>query len=250
MRQRWLLSVVGILAFTLPLRAQDWPQWRGPSRDGAVPATNTPSAWPVSFTQAWRVDVGEGYASPVVAGARVFIHSRNDPAEIVTAIDLASGKVAWQQRYDAKFTKNQYATTMAKGPNATPLVAGTRVFTLGVTGILTAWDVATGRQLWRQDYSAQIDTSKLFCGTAASPLLVNGSLVVQVGSDTKGGKVFALDPATGAARWTWTGLGPGYGSPVVVDVAAMKQIVTMTEGSVIGLDAATGKSALVDAVSR
>src|SRR6476620_8298814 len=151
MSHRGFLSVIRVVLFTLPLLAQEWPQWRGPSRDGAVPPANAPSTWPASFNRAWRVDVGEGYASPVVAAGRVFIHSRTDPAEIVTALDLATGKVTWQQRYDAKFTKNQYAAAMAKGPNATPLVAGTRVFTLGVTGILTAWDAATGRQLWRQD---------------------------------------------------------------------------------------------------
>jgi len=223
------------------LVAQDWPQWRGPSRDGAVAAANVPSAWPASFSRAWRTDVGEGYASPIVSGGRVFVHSRTDPQEVVTALDLATGAIVWQQRYAASFNKNSYATSMAKGPNATPLAAGGRVFTLGVTGILTAWDAATGRQVWRQDYSSRIDTSKLFCGTAASPLLVSGALVVQVGSDTKGGQMFALDPATGAIRWTWTGLGPGYASPVVIDAGGTAQIVTLTEGSIVSLDPANGK---------
>ena len=89
---------------------------------------------------------------------------------------------------------------MAKGPNSTPLVAGGRLFTLGVTGILTAWSVADGTIAWRQDYSASIGTSKLFCGTAMSPMLEGGSLIVQVGSDVHGGRVLALDPATGKER--------------------------------------------------
>ena len=110
-------------------------------------------AWPKSTKRAWQVEIGEGYSSPVVANGRAFLHSRRDPEEIVTAIDLASGKVVWQQKYPAAFTKNQYATAMAKGPNSTPLVAGGRLFTLGVTGILTAWNVADGTIAWRQDYS-------------------------------------------------------------------------------------------------
>ena len=116
-------------------QAQDWGQWRGPERNGLVPASHTPKAWPASLQRVWRVETGEGYASPLVSKGRVFVHSRQDPEEIVTAIDYATGKQLWQQKYPAPFTKNQYAVKMAKGPNATPLVAGNRLFTLGVTGI-------------------------------------------------------------------------------------------------------------------
>jgi outer membrane protein assembly factor BamB len=175
-----------------------------------------------------------------VAGGRVFLHSRRDPDEIVTAIDLATGKVLWQQKYQSEFKKNQYATQMAKGPNSTPIVVGSRVFTLGVTGILTAWNIADGTVAWRHDYSASIDTSKMFCGTAMSPMLEGGSLIVQVGSDVHGGRVMALDPATGKERWSSKGPGPGYASPVAVTIEGVRQIITMTNGSIIGLDAASG----------
>ena len=81
----------------------------------------------------------------------------------------------------------------------------------------------------------------MFCGTAASPLIVNGRLVVQIGSDIHGGQVLALNPATGATEWEWRGLGPGYASPVLIEVAGSQQIVTMTEGSIVGLDGKAGK---------
>jgi outer membrane protein assembly factor BamB len=81
----------------------------------------------------------------------------------------------------------------------------------------------------------------MFCGTAASPLAVNGRLVVQYGSDIHGGKILGLDPATGATQWEWSGLGPGYASPVVIDVAKQSQIVTLTQGSIIGIDGKNGK---------
>ena len=221
--------------------AQEWTQWRGPARDGSVSAKNTPVAWPQALKRSWRVEIGEGYSSPVVAKGRAFVHGRLDPEEIVASIDLADGKVLWQQKYQAAFQKNQYAVEMAKGPNATPLVIGDRLFTLGVTGILNAWDTATGKQLWTRDFSKLIDTSKLFCGTAASPLLVDGRLVVQVGSDIHGGQVLGLNPATGATEWEWHGLGPGYASPVVIELGGDRQIVAMTEGSIVGLDGKNGK---------
>jgi outer membrane protein assembly factor BamB len=222
--------------------AQDWSQWRGPSRDGVIPAAVIPKQWPKSVKRGWQVEVGEGYSSPVVANGRAFLHSRRDPDEIVTAIDLATGKVVWQQKYTAAFTKNQYATQMAKGPNSTPLVVGPRLFTLGVTGILTAWNTADGTVAWRHDYSASIDTSKLFCGTAMSPLLEGGALIIQIGSDVHGGRVLALDPATGKERWSWKGPGPGYASPVVATIEGVRQIITMTNGSIVGIDAANGAS--------
>ena len=223
------------------VKAQEWTQWRGPARDGSVSGKNVPAAWPESLKRSWRVEIGEGYSSPVVADGRVFVHGRRDPEEIVTGINLADGKVLWQQKYQATFKKNQYAVEMAKGPHATPLVVGNSLFTLGVTGVLNAWDTATGKQLWTRDFSKAIDTSKMFCGTAASPLLVDGRLVIQIGSDIHGGQILALNSATGATEWEWRGLGPGYASPVVIEVGGTKQIVTMTEGSIVGLDGKTGK---------
>ncbi|HEV7902247.1 MAG TPA: PQQ-binding-like beta-propeller repeat protein [Pyrinomonadaceae bacterium] len=234
------LVVAFATLFAQAAYAQDWTQWRGPARDGIVPAKNTPATWPESFKRVWRVEVGEGYSSPIVANGRAFVHSRRDPEELVTAINLADGKITWQQKYAAPFQKNQYAVKMAKGPNATPLFAGGRLFTLGSTGVVNAWDATTGRSLWRKDFSKIVDTSKLFCGTAASPLLSGGLVVIQVGSDVHGGQITALDPATGEARWEWRGAGPGYASPVVFNVAGKEQIVSMTNGSIVGLDAKTG----------
>ena len=208
MRFALLITVMSISS-TVTTLAQDWPQWRGPRRDGTVGAAMVPDAWPATTSRLWRLEVGEGYSSPVVAGSRVFVHSRRDPQEIVTAIDIASGRVLWQQQYAASFTKNQYAVRMAKGPNSTPLVAGEVVYTLGVTGVLSAWRASDGTLVWRNDYSSSVETSKLFCGTAMSPLAEGGAIVVHVGSDVHGGQVIALDPASGKARWTLRGPGPG-----------------------------------------
>ena len=235
-----ILAVI-VCASALTIQGQEWTQWRGPSRDGSVSGKNVPGKWPEAFARVWRVEIGEGYSSPVVAGGRVFVHSRRDPQEIISAINLADGKVIWEQTYQAVFNKNQYAVQMAKGPNSTPLVMGNRLFTLGVTAILNAWDSATGRLLWTRDFSKSIDTGKLFCGTAASPLAVDGRVVVQVGSDIHGGQILALNPATGATEWEWKGLGPGYASPVVIDVGGARQLVSMTEGSIVGIDAKSGK---------
>jgi outer membrane protein assembly factor BamB len=237
---RTVLALVISCCVLTPVRAQDWTQFRGPTRDGSVDAAVLPKTWPTAVTPAWRVEIGEGYSSPVVAATRVFVHSRRDPEEVVTAVDLHSGKVLWQQSYQAAFAKNQYAVRMAKGPNSTPLVVNDLVYTLGVTGVLSAWRVSDGSLAWRNDYSSSIDTSKLFCGTAMSPLLEGGAIIVQVGSDIHGGRILALDPATGKERWTWKGPGPGYASPIAITAAGTRQIVTMTNTSIVGVNAASG----------
>ena len=236
-----ILILFSLLLIAPAVSAQEWTQWRGPARDGFVSAKNAPATWPEKLDRAWRVEIGEGYSSPVVSAGRVFVHSRRDPEEVVTAINVADGKVIWEQKYQAGFKKNQYAVDMAKGPHATPLVIGDRLFTLGATGMLNAWDTATGRKLWTRDFSPSIDTSKLFYGTAASPLAVNGRLVVEVGSDVHGGKILGLDPASGATQWEWNGVGPGYASPVVIETGKQAQIVAMTQEVIVGLDAKSGK---------
>ena len=236
-----ILVVFLLLTFAPATSAQEWTQWRGPGRDGFVSAKDAPATWPEKLTRAWRVEIGEGYSSPVVSAGRAFVHSRRDPEEVVTAINLADGKVIWEQKYQAGFQKNQYAVEMAKGPHATPLVIGNRLFTLGVTGMLNAWDTATGRKLWTRDFSPSIDTSKLFYGTAASPLAVDGRLVVEVGSDVHGGKILGLDPASGATQWEWSGVGPGYASPLVIEIGKQAQIIALTQELIVGLDAKSGK---------
>ena len=237
-RQTFALCSLIVLSLSATTYAQ-WPEWRGPSRDGIVPAASTPKAWPASLQEGWSAPVGEGYSTPVVGGGRVFVHSRRDPEEIVTAFDLASGKQVWSDTHRAPFTKNQYASAMAKGPNATPLLAGGRLYTFGVSAVLTAYDAASGKVAWRHDYTKDIDSSKLFCGTAMSPILVDGAVIVHVGDD-RAGAFRAIDAATGKIRWEQKGPGPGYASPVLATIQGEKQIVTMTDKSVVGVSTGTG----------
>src|SRR5262245_14050439 len=104
--------IVFILACAQPIVAQEWNQWRGPYRNGSLAASNEPQNWPEKLNQTWRVEVGEGYSSPVVSKDRIYISSRRDPDEIVMAINLVDGKVIWKQQYPASFQKNQYASEM------------------------------------------------------------------------------------------------------------------------------------------
>lgn len=217
--------------------SQEWTQWRGPARDGVVPVSQVPAQWPKDLKVKWKVAAGGGYSSPVVAAGAVFVHSRRADNETVTRYALATGRVEWTKSYTAPFQKNSYAKEMSKGPFSTPVVRDGRLFTLGVTAILSAWDAKSGALVWRKDFSSQVDTSKLFTGTSMSPLLEAGSLVVHVGDD-RGSVMQSFDPATGNEKWTLKmAAGPGYASPILVH----GQIVTMTSQSLIGVDLNSGK---------
>lgn len=237
--KRSVMTAILLAMFSIPLAAQ-WPQWRGPNRDGVVAKANVPAAWPEKLTPKWKQTVGEGYASPVVGGGRVYVHSRQDPEEIVTAFDLATGKPVWTQKYPSPFTKNQSAMQISKGPFSTPLFANGRLYTLGSSAVLTAFDAASGKVLWKKDWSKEISTAKLFTGTSMSPILTDGLLIVHVGDDDAGA-FRAFDPASGAEKWSLPGHGPGYASPIVATFGGTRQIVTLTDKNVIGIEIATGK---------
>jgi outer membrane protein assembly factor BamB len=237
-----LLTVVTALAIasvTSRTAADEWPQWRGPARTGILSDAAAPTAWPETLKKVWSVPVGEGYSSPVVAAGRVFVHGRREANEVVSSLDLASGKVAWEHTYAAPASKNPYARSMALGPYATPLAADGRLYTLGTTAILSAWNAATGALAWRKDFSSTIDTSKLFCGTAPSPLRTREGLVVHVGDDRRG-VIAAFDPSTGTERWTREVAGAGYASPIELTVGGVRQIVSLTTRSIVGVDSRTG----------
>ncbi len=220
--------------------AQDWTQWRGPNRDGSLSGFIAPKSWPKELKQVWKAPIGSGYSSPVTSQGRVYAHTLQKEQEVVSCIDLISGKISWSKSYPVSYTSNQYATSMDKGPRATPIVHAGKLYTLGATTILSCFDAKTGELKWRKDYSAQTDFSKLFTGASMSPIIEGGNLIVHVGDDRKGWLI-AFDAETGDEKWKLEGDGPGYASPIVIDLQGTRQIITQTDKSVIGVEASSGK---------
>ena len=233
---------LGVLVVSCVQRAwaQEWTQWRGPNRDGRVNAFSAPPTWPQTLSRKWKVPVGAGYSSPVVSQGKVYVHTRQDEQEVVSCLDLKTGKVRWSKSYSVPFTKNQYAVSMGRGPHSTPVLHQGKLYTLGVSAVLSCFDAQTGELRWRQDFSKQIDTSKLFCGTAMSPVVERDLIIVHVGDDRQG-SMMAFEAETGKEKWAWQGDGPGYASPIVVDLEGTRQIVTLTDKSVIGVSSDAGK---------
>lgn len=249
-----------LVAIALPLAAQPapWNQWRGPGRDGHATGFEAPADWTAGLSRRWSVAVGAGLSSPVLDGERVFLFTREGEDEVLTAFALADGEQLWQARDTAPFEANMQAAnpqfferSKGKGPFATPLVEGGRIFTVGVTRRLQSRDAETGESIWRQELrldgedgsETEVDwNGPNYYGAASSPLIHSGTLIVQIGN-SKRGEVVGLDPATGERRWTWDGLAVVSSSPVVATFGApepIEQLVAVTRHATVGLDPSTG----------
>ena len=159
------------LLLVVPALFGDWPQWRGPARDGVVNFFREPAAWPERLTRKWKIPVGLGHSSPVYAGGRIYVFSRQQDREVVSSVNPEDGKILWSQSYPAPYKMNPAAVKHGEGPKSTPVVAGGKLYTLGISGILSCFDGASGAVRWRKEFSKQFkETSPLF-GTAMSPVV-------------------------------------------------------------------------------
>jgi outer membrane protein assembly factor BamB len=230
--------VVSVALTALAAAGTDWPQWRGPKRDGSID-TALPAQWPEALKKRWEVRVGTGHASPVVSGDRAVVIAREGDQEIVRALDVASGKEIWRAVYPAPFIVNPAAQSHGPGPKSTPAIAGGRVFTFGIGGILSAFDLTSGALIWRVPAPAVLPQY----GTATSPLVdvLDGgtSVIAHVGGQDHGA-LTSFDAATGKPRWQWTGDGPGSGSPIFATIGGVRQVIAQTQKFLVGLNASNG----------
>ncbi len=235
------LKALGLVVFlTAGVMAQstgpDWPQWRGPNRDGVVTSFTAPRSWPERLTLKWRVDVGEGYATPVLVGSRVYMFTRQGDDEVMRALDADTGRTVWQTSYPAPFSFESAAEPHGPGPKATPTFADGKLYTLGLGGVVTAFDATTGRQVWQVP---EPPVAPLW-GTAVSPLVDQGLVIVHVGGHDQGA-LTGFDADTGEVRWAWDGDGPSYASPLVADLSGTHQVITLSQEGAIGVSASTGE---------
>ena len=220
--------------------AQEWPQWRGPGRDGIISAFAEPKAWPDQLKQKWQISVGTGHSSPLLVKQKVYLFTRQGEQEVVSCIDFETGKQIWRESYSAPYTMNSAATRHGKGPKSTPVFHAGKLVTLGISGILSCYDAESGKPLWRREFASQFsDTSPLY-GTATSPIVERGLLITHIGGNDSGA-LTALDLETGKTVWSWNGDGPSYASPIIIDLAGIRQVVTQSQKNLIGVSVADGK---------
>ena len=180
--------------------------------------------------------VGAGDATPALVGDRLYVFTRQGEDEITRCLNAADGKELWQDKYAAQAVTGA-AARQHPGPRSSPAVADGKVITLGVGGVLSCLDAASGKVVWRKDPFSKV-VPRFF--TATSPIIVDGMVIAHLGGEGNGALI-AFDLASGNEKWRWAAEGPAYASPVLMTVDGTKQVVTLTEKSVVGISTAEGK---------
>lgn len=218
-------------------RAADWPQFRGPTRDGVSAETGLAPAWPEGGPPLVRtVDgVGEGFSSPVVAAGRLFVTGRLKDELYVFAFDAATARPLWRAACGTAYT------AFWPGSRSTPTVAGGRLYVLSGEGRLTALEADSGGKVWTLDLFETFGGKRPMYGAAESVLVVGDAVIC-----TPGGPdacLAALDAGTGRTIWTSRGLSDraAYASTIVVEYGGVRQVVALTEKGLVGVALADGK---------
>jgi outer membrane protein assembly factor BamB len=224
-----LLSLALLLTSATLARAGDWPQWLGPNRDGSSPEKVAP--WKGDLKVLWKQAVGEAHSSPVVAGGKVFLHTRvaGKDAEEVTAYDAKTGEKLWNVSYP----RAAFGTPFGNGPRATPSVVDGKVYTYGITGILTCLQAADGKQLWQVDCLKEFKGKNLFFGVSSSPLVEGNRVMALVGA--QGASVVAFEKDTGKVAWKALDDRASYASPIAIGQGKDRQLVFLTGEGLIAL---------------
>ena len=221
-----------LLVATLPLlMAADWPQFLGPNRDGASPEVL--AALPATPEVVWRAPLGPSHSSPVVAAGKVyaFFQPPGQDEDALAAYDAKTGRKLWEKGYP----RGKFATPFGTGPRSTPTIHADAAVTFGPTGVLAAWDAATGAIRWQIDVLKKYDAPNLLFGVSASPLVAGGKVVVPVGG--KDAALVAFDLKTGREMWRSGDDAASYASPIVAGDA----VVALTGSHLRAVALADGK---------
>lgn len=244
-----LLCLTAVFS-TASLHAADWAQWRGPNRDGHT--SFALAALPKEPKTLWSIPIGNGQASPIVAGGKLIYVDEQGKQEVAHAVDIVTGKELWKTPVGES---EPFSNAYGAGPRCTPLVDGDRVYTQTCRGEFRCLSLADGKVLWQtsfeKDWAAPFlgnssnapeakETASRRHGNNGSPVVDGNRIFVPVGSPTKGTLV-AFDKLTGKVLWTAGDENTAYSSLMVGTLAGTRQVVHLTADSLMGVDVASGK---------
>jgi outer membrane protein assembly factor BamB len=231
-----LLVTLSLTSGVVGIAADDWPQWRGPRRDGVSKETGLLKDWPANGPRlAWRINgTGEGYSSFAVAGGRLYTLGARQNTEYVFAFDAATGKKVWEVANGRRFNNDR-----GDGPRGTPTIDGDRVYVFGSSGDMTVLDPASGKVFWTQNLLQKYGGSNINWGLSESPLVLSDRIIVTPGG--RGASIVALRKTDGSLIWKSQSDEPGYSSALLHPIGNIQQAVVFTAERALGVDVNDGK---------
>jgi outer membrane protein assembly factor BamB len=226
------------------LRAgDDWPQWRGPTRDGQVRGKTWPSSLQGEhLKRLWRVELGPSYSGPIVAGDRVFVtETRDKREEIVYALDRKTGEELWHRGWKGAMTVPFFAKANGDWIRATPAYDGESLYVAGMRDVLVCLNAKSGEERWRVDFMERLGTPLPAFGFVSSPLVDGDAVYVQAGA-----AVVKLNKKSGEILWRNARdaggmMNSAFSSPYIAELAGKRQLLAQTREKLVGLDLASGE---------
>ena len=231
----WLLSASSAV-LAQSANSANWPQWRGPNRDGISKETGLLKQWPAEGPPlVWKAaGAGRGFSSFSVANGKLITMGLRGDREFIIAFDVATGKEAWATAHG-----NAFRNDRGDGPRGTPTVDGDRLYALGGNGDLSALDVRTGKIVWSKNILKEFGGRQITWGISESPLVLGNKLLVNPGGP--GASIVALNKTDGSLIWKSQSDQAGYSSAIPVEVNGGTQVVFFTHQRAVGLDLKDGK---------
>jgi outer membrane protein assembly factor BamB len=240
-----LIICVGVGVATLGIEqavGNEWPGFGGPTADFRSSRSDNLAELPIVPRLQWRKTLGPGLSGLVVSGDFVYacyLDPQADQREVVVALHRKTGRTIWEQSYHAPLdTQQEVFGGRSRSPQATPLVIGDRLVTIGFSGIMHAFDLRTGRIAWKRSLVKEYSAVPVQFGFSSSPIEVDGRLVVCAGG--KGGGLICLDVKDGSMIWNVACDEASYATPVILEVEGTRQIVFVTRNEIVGVEANTG----------
>lgn len=232
-----LATLIAIVSVTLVGQTSgDWPQWRGPNRDGISKETGLLKQWPQGGPAlVWKATgAGAGYSSMSVANGRIFTMGLRGDREYLIAFDSATGREAWATPHGSA-----YRDSRGDGPRGTPTIDGNKGYALGAMGDLSCFDTTTGRVLWTVNVLSKFGGENPNWGLSESPLVIGDKVLVNAGGP--GASIVALNKKDGSIIWKSQNDHAGYSSAMMVQAGGVDQVVFFTSKRAIGLDLKDGR---------
>jgi outer membrane protein assembly factor BamB len=216
--------------------AADWPQLRGPNRDGISRETGLLKSWPAGGPKVlWKIPLGEGFSHLAVAKGRLFTMYGQGENDYAAAYNAETGRPLWRVPLGRKYISDQ-----GNGPRSTPVVDGDMVYALTGSGRLAALNAADGKKVWEHDLQQELGAEPPQWGISTSPLIEGNLLLVDVGG-SRGRSLVAFDKKTGKTVWTSQNELAGYSAPIAITVGGVRQVIFFTGRSVLAVAPKDGK---------